>query len=179
MKIGTMRRGGVRGLAAGVGVAVAMTGLVACGADDPERDGRPTRTPKTQSTPKETSPSATPSGTPSGTTSPSGTPTGTVPPPTTAPPTQEPKSITVIVKEGKVKEAPNRVQVKPGQAVHLEARSDVADELHVHGVDKTLALTPGSGFAVLDFVVPADLAPGSYAVEMHVSGLLLFALEVR
>jgi hypothetical protein len=85
------------------------------------------------------------------------------------------KVISVRIKEGKVEGVPARVEVDRGTPVRLETTSDQRDELHVHGYDKTLQLTPGSP-ATLQFV--ADV-PGVFEVETHDSGLLLFQLLVR
>jgi hypothetical protein len=85
------------------------------------------------------------------------------------------KTISVRISDGKVEGVPARVEVDRGTRVRLEVTSDRSDELHVHGYDKTVQLTPGSPAAVT-FV--ADL-PGVFEVETHDSGLLLFQLVVR
>ncbi|MGH3751352.1 MAG: hypothetical protein ACRDRP_01425 [Pseudonocardiaceae bacterium] len=91
-------------------------------------------------------------------------------------PTQAPdKDISVRISGGKVDGVPARVDVDRGTQVRIEVTSDRRDELHVHGYDKTLQLTPGSP-ATLQFL--ADV-PGVFEVETHDSGLLLFQLLVR
>ena len=52
-----------------------------------------------------------------------------------------------------------------------------ANELHVHGAEQTLPLEAGVK-GVLEFNLPADLAPGRYEVELHEGPILLFTLEV-
>lgn len=170
------RRLGVRGLATALVAAITLTGLGACGADNPGRDGRGPRTPRGQSTSAEATSSESPSVDPSGTAGSTSTATASPPPTTTEAP--KPKSVKITIKAGDVKGAPARLQVSVGQAVRIAITSDVADELHVHGVEQTLAL-PAAQKVELEFVVPPELAPGQYAVELHGSGLLLFALEVR
>ncbi len=84
-------------------------------------------------------------------------------------------TISARISDGKVEGVPARVEVERGTQVRIEVTSDRSDELHVHGYDKTVPLTPGSPAAVA-FV--ADL-PGVFEVETHDSGLLLFQLVVR
>ena len=76
---------------------------------------------------------------------------------------------------GKVSTGSAVVKAKPGQTVRINAVSDVADSLHVHGYDKTLALPAGT---------PASLElrtdrTGLVEVETHSSHLVLFPLVVR
>ncbi len=85
------------------------------------------------------------------------------------------KTISVRISDGKVEGVPARVEVDRGNQVRIEVTSDRSDELHVHGYDRTVPLTPGSP-AVAQFM--ADL-PGVFEVETHDSGLLLFQLVVR
>ena len=67
-----------------------------------------------------------------------------------------------------------RVTVRAGTPVRLSVTSDVAAEVHVHGVDRALALEPGVS-GTLDFT-PAG--QGSFPVELHGSDTLLFTLTV-
>ncbi|MGH3964249.1 MAG: hypothetical protein ACRDRY_13495 [Pseudonocardiaceae bacterium] len=85
------------------------------------------------------------------------------------------KTISVRISDGKVEGVPARVEVDRGTQVRIDVTSDRSDELHIHGYDKTVPLTPGSP-AVAQFV--ADL-PGVFEVETHDSGVLLFQLVVR
>ncbi|MGQ0716596.1 MAG: hypothetical protein ACT4NP_04615 [Pseudonocardiales bacterium] len=91
-------------------------------------------------------------------------------------PSQTPDgTISVRISDGKVEGVPARVEVDRGTQVRIEVTSDRNDELHIHGYDETVPLTPGNP-AVAQFV--ADL-PGVFEVETHDSGLLLFQLVVR
>lgn len=104
------------------------------------------------------------------------TPTGEPAGPATAQPAEtQDVTISVRISDGKVEGVPARVEVDRGAQVRIEVTSDRRDELHVHGYEKTLPLTPGTP-ATLQFV--ADV-PGVFEVETHDSGLLLFQLLVR
>ena len=54
------------------------------------------------------------------------------------------KALDVVIADGKVSPNAERVEVKVGTTVILSVRSDVADELHVHGYDEELAVEPGN-----------------------------------
>ena len=62
-----------------------------------------------------------------------------------------------------------------GQAVVIKVTSDVADEVHLHGYNKTADAAPGT-VATITFV--AD-KPGIFEVELEKKGLKLFELEVK
>jgi hypothetical protein len=68
-----------------------------------------------------------------------------------------------------------RIPVALGEAVTLVLTSDVADEVHVHGYDKTAELVPGQ---------PAELTfdatvPGVFEVELHEAGTVPLTLQVE
>jgi hypothetical protein len=54
----------------------------------------------------------------------------------------------VTVAKGKVTPSGATIKVKAGQTVLVTAVSDAADEVHVHGYDKELPLTPGKPASV-------------------------------
>lgn len=83
--------------------------------------------------------------------------------------------IEVTVRNGKVSTPSGRVEVKRGATVRFTVTSDAADELHVHGYDRTLALRPGEP-ATLRLV--AD-TPGVFEVELHHSGARVLELQVN
>ncbi|MQA88170.1 MAG: hypothetical protein GEV03_27005 [Streptosporangiales bacterium] len=85
------------------------------------------------------------------------------------------KTITVRIADGEVRPAPGRIEVDRGSRVRIQITGDEADELHVHGYDKTAELRPGKP-AVVQFV--ADQT-GLFEVETHHGGLMLFQLVVR
>jgi len=70
--------------------------------------------------------------------------------------------------------APVRFAVPVGSTVELVVRSDVADEVHVHGYDRSSFVTAGASTTVR-FV--ADI-PGVFEVELEQRGDQLAQLEV-
>lgn len=83
--------------------------------------------------------------------------------------------LTVTITDGQVDPPPGRAEVPVGETFRLQVTSDVADELHLHGVDDVVQLVPGEP-ATVEFT--AD-EPGLYEVETHDTGLLLTQLVVR
>ena len=75
---------------------------------------------------------------------------------------------------GKVR-GPLGLAVREGERVTLRVRSDVADELHVHGYDLSAPLPAGEAVA-LNFVASKA---GRFEVELHHAHLELGALEVH
>ena len=109
----------------------------------------------------------------------SATPTRSASPPATssaAPsPTADIRVIEVQIADGTVQAEADRVEVAPGEAVRVVVTSDVADELHVHGVDETAMLVADEP-TTLEFTIDE---PGVFDVETHHGGLVLFQLLVR
>ena len=62
-----------------------------------------------------------------------------------------------------------------GKPAVIKVTSDVADEIHLHGYDKTAAVGPGKTGTI---TIVAD-KPGIFEVELHKKGLKLFELEVK
>ncbi len=91
-----------------------------------------------------------------------------------APTTPAGQVISVTVSGGTVTPPPAAVDVKLGTTVTIEVTTDVADELHVHGYDRTLDLTAGAPGRL---ELPATI-PGQFEVELHGDHLLLFTLRV-
>jgi hypothetical protein len=143
-----------RGIAAACLFALALT---SCGnAETPAASSTPTPTPTATPTP-----SATPTATP--TVVPTKTPTATAD-----------VTVDVSIAGGKVSTGSAVVKAKSGQKVRINAVSDVADSLHVHGYDKTLDLKPGKPGSV-EF---ATSTKGIFEVETHETGKLVFKLQV-
>lgn len=84
------------------------------------------------------------------------------------------QTVRFSIAEGKRTTGPAEVTVHTGANVTLEVTSDRADELHVHGYDRTARLTPGTP-ATIGFT--ADL-PGIFEVELHESGAAVTKLRV-
>jgi hypothetical protein len=100
--------------------------------------------------------------------------------PSAAPPPASPSAPAVVpvdvrVAGGEVQGPGARVEVPVGATVRISVVSDRADELHVHGYDRSLPLVAGTP-GVLEVV--ADV-PGVFETELHESGATLPSLEVR
>ena len=76
---------------------------------------------------------------------------------------------------GAVVGGPQVFKVRKGDDVKLVISSDMADSVHVHGVDIERGI-PANGTATIMFS-PKD--QGSFEVEMHDSGALVGTLEVQ
>ncbi len=83
-------------------------------------------------------------------------------------------AVSFTVEGGERVSGPEQLEVAVGETVAIEVTSDTADELHVHGYNKTVALTPGEP-ATLEF--EAGIA-GVWEIELHDSGALLTELRV-
>lgn len=82
--------------------------------------------------------------------------------------------VEVEVRDGEVVGGVQRVEVDTGERVLLVVTSDVADEVHVHGVDVTREVEAG-GTVDVDFT--ADI-PGVFEIELEDRGLRLVELVV-
>ena len=84
------------------------------------------------------------------------------------------QEIQVEVRDGEVVGGSKTVPVKLGARVRLEVIADVNDDVHLHGYDRFVALSPPEP-AVLVF--EADI-PGVFEAELEDAGLTLVELEV-
>lgn len=91
----------------------------------------------------------------------------------TAPAPQADQVIEVSVRAGEVVGG-GRHEVALGDTVAIVIRSDVADEVHVHGYDVTKAVPAGRAVTV---TFPADI-DGKFEIEMHDSGEQVASLSV-
>ena len=144
-----------RWAAVAVLAAVAALALAACG-----DNGSPQATGTTTST------------TPAATTSTTTGPATTARPTTTADPTPV---IEVRVTGGKPQGGVRRERLKRGDTVVLRVVADVADEVHLHGYDRTANVAPGKP-AQIRFT--ADIT-GVFEVELEQRKQPLLMLEVR
>jgi hypothetical protein len=109
---------------------------------------------------------------------PAATTSTTTGPATTAKPTTTADATPVIevrVAGGKPQGGVRRERVKLGEAVVLRVVADVADEVHLHGYDKSADVAPGKP-AQIRFT--ADV-PGVWEVELEQRRQKLIELEVR
>jgi ABC-type glycerol-3-phosphate transport system substrate-binding protein len=84
-------------------------------------------------------------------------------------------TIEVTVVGGKPQGGVRREQVKTGETLVLRVTADVADEVHLHGYDKSADVAPGKP-AEIRFT--ADI-PGVFEVELEQHKQKLIELEVR
>ncbi|TDX08488.1 cupredoxin domain-containing protein [Kribbella sp. VKM Ac-2566] len=160
-----MRSTLTRGAATALLPALGMLVLAGCGGDS--TGGTTTPSPSAPaSTPTSTLPTSTPTPGKPNTSSPSNT----------ADPSGEQADVTVdvTVANGKVNPSGATIKVKAGQTVLVKAVSDAAEELHIHGYDKELELTPGKPASVK---FTANMK-GTFEVETHKSGKLVAKLVV-
>ncbi len=115
------------------------------------------------SSPATSAPSPAP--TPSGTAAP--TPTSTLPPGVD-------QVVTISYANGTVT-GPKRFRVKLGNTVQLVVTSDKADEVHLHGYDKTVDVVPGTPARL---TVKATI-PGIFEVELEKLHKTLVRLQVQ
>jgi len=162
-----MRSTLTRGTATALLPALAMLVLAGCG-NESDSGASPSNSPSA------TAPSSTPTDLPTITPTP-GKP-NTSSPSNTADPSGEQADVTVnvTVANGKVNPSGSTIKVKAGQTVLVTAVSDAADEVHIHGYDKELSLTPGKTASVK---FTADMK-GTFEIETHESGKLVAKLVV-
>ena len=84
------------------------------------------------------------------------------------------QTVQIAVTGTKVQTAERRVKVPLDGKVRLEGTADRADEVHLHGYDRKVDISPGTP-AVLEFT--ADV-PGVFEVELEEAGLKLVELQV-
>lgn len=138
--------------------AIALLATTACGDDATETTIPPTTTVAAPATTKAGAPGA--------------ATTSTV---TTAPPTTEARQVIEVAYRGGKIEGGGRKQVTKGRPVTLRVSSDTADEIHVHGYDKSAEVAAG-GTAEITF--DANVA-GVFEVELHKKHLKIVDLEVK
>ena len=89
-------------------------------------------------------------------------------------PSAQPNVFDIVVQNGKRSSEPAVLRAHQGDEVTLRITSDTADELHLHGYDLHLRVSPEST-AVLEFTANRT---GRFTYELHKSGVELGALEV-
>ena len=113
-----------------------------------------------------------PAATPSGAAAPAAAPATTTPAPApTAPP---PGEFSFEIAQGQIR-GPLSMTARQGEQVSIRVRSDVADELHLHGYELTAPLPAGEDVALTFIAARA----GRFEVELHHSHRELGALEVQ
>jgi len=87
----------------------------------------------------------------------------------------KPTVVSIVVLDGQPQGGIVRQTVSKGDRVVIVVKSDVADEIHLHGYDRTTDVTAG-GTARLGFT--ADV-PGRFEVELERRGVQIADLTVQ
>ena len=97
------------------------------------------------------------------------------PPPTTVETPPKPRTIVIVVDQGRPRGGIKRPTLEKGEKVVLVVRADAGEGLHIHGYDIEKPVTPGKAVRV---PLTATI-PGRFEVELHHPDSLLAVLEVR
>jgi hypothetical protein len=81
----------------------------------------------------------------------------------------------VRMRDGGPAGEPRRITFESGDTIRLRFTSNVDDEVHIHGYEKTLRV-PGGGAGTISFKAGAE---GRFEIESHTTNRLLATLEVR
>jgi hypothetical protein len=138
-------------------VAAGVLFLAACGGDDEQGASPPAPPPPPATTPPPPPQPPQP------------------PPPPAAPPKPQVETVRIVVRSGKVVGGLQRATIDQGERVAIVVGSDVADEVHLHGYDKSVDVTAGKA-ARLVFVASI---PGRFEVELEDRGLQIADITVR
>jgi heme/copper-type cytochrome/quinol oxidase subunit 2 len=80
-----------------------------------------------------------------------------------------------VVQDGRPRGEVRELRFDKGERVRFRVRSDVAEELHIHGYDRYVDVAPGRT-ATVSF--PASIE-GIFEVELHGAGVPLASLRVE
>src|SRR4051794_25168556 len=83
--------------------------------------------------------------------------------------------VAITVRDGDVIGVASRVKVETGSTVQIRVTSDVADEVHLHGYDKSVDVRPGH---LLRLPFKASI-PGVFEVELESRKQRLTQLQVQ
>jgi hypothetical protein len=86
-----------------------------------------------------------------------------------------PSELRIVYSNGRIRGGVERFSVREGESVVVVVRSDVEDEVHVHGYDLMAAVAPGRR-ARISF---RATIPGSFEIELEDRHALLAELEVE
>ena len=89
-------------------------------------------------------------------------------------PASEASAREVELRDGSVVGGLQHIQASLGERLTIRVRSDVADEVHLHGYDLSKRVAPD---APATFTFTADI-PGVFELELEGRGMLLARLEV-
>jgi len=86
-----------------------------------------------------------------------------------------PRVPTLVIQDGRPRGEVRELRFDKGERVRFRVRSDVAEELHIHGYDRYVDVVPGRT-ATVSF--PASIE-GIFEVELHGAGVPLASLRVE
>jgi Ni/Co efflux regulator RcnB len=86
-----------------------------------------------------------------------------------------PRIPTLVVEGGRPRDEARELTFAKGERVRFRVRSDVAEELHIHGYDRYVDVAPGRT-ATVSF--PATIE-GIFEIELHGAGVQLASLRVE
>jgi len=89
--------------------------------------------------------------------------------------TIEPNTVNIEILDGNVKVEPEELNVEKNSTVYINAKSDVEEDIHIHGYDIHL-LVPEQGDNSTSFVASK---PGKFEIELEESAYLLLNLSVN
>jgi len=90
-------------------------------------------------------------------------------------PPSEPAIETIVIRDGAPVGGVAELEYDAGEQIQFRVRSNVADEIHIHGYDVEKEV-PAGGSATFSF--PAELE-GIYEVELHGSGEQIAELRIN
>ena len=94
---------------------------------------------------------------------------------TEAAPAPKPRIPTLVVEDGRPRGEVRTLTFDKGERVRFRVRSDVPEELHIHGYDRYVDVGPGKTTTVS---FPATIE-GIFEVELHGAGAQLASLRVE
>lgn len=103
------------------------------------------------------------------------TSTQTTSPDSTTPAAPDVTVMRIVVKDGRAQGGIRRLDVAKGDRVRLVVAADTADEVHLHGYDRTADVAPGQKGQIV-FVATV---PGRFEIELEGAGVQIGELEVR
>ncbi len=86
-----------------------------------------------------------------------------------------PRVPVLVVQDGRPRGGARELRFDKGERVRFRVRSDVVEELHIHGYDRYVDLAPGRTTSVS---FPASIE-GIFEVELHGAGVPLASLRVE
>jgi hypothetical protein len=93
----------------------------------------------------------------------------------TTPVEPKPRTIVVVVDQGRPRGGIKRPELEKGEKVVLVVRADAGESVHIHGYDVEKPVTPGKPVRI---PLTATI-PGRFEVELHHPDSLLAVLQVQ